>query len=219
LKAAVSPKEDVLQPPAGTATFEADFCPYQGTSYADCGVQGVANQTVGAVTVGASGLATLDWTPTQPGTYQMWTSYGGGPGFAASASSPVVTVDVAASRCTSSSLAANPNPVYAGQSVSLDDLVSLCSSGAAVLGDSHLSVTFSAAGPEGATKQWTTGLGQNGEATVLWQPTANDVGDWTITATFTDTSGFYASSQATAHLQVEIAVHHHPCGSGSATCD
>jgi hypothetical protein len=97
-------QKDVLEPPAGTVTFEADFCPYQGTSYADCGVQGVANQTLGTVTVGAAGVATLDWRPTQPGTYQMWASYGGGSGFAGSASAPAVTVDVASSQCTSSSL-------------------------------------------------------------------------------------------------------------------
>ena len=158
---------------SGTATGTVTF--YDGST------------SLGTGTLNGSGVATLTVSTLAGGNHSLTASYAGAATFGASTSTAVALV---INQTTTTVVTASPNPAAQGASVVLSATTT------ATPGTPSGSITFY----DGATSLGTGTL--NGFGTATLSVSSLTVGNHTITASYTATSGFLASTSAAVTLVI-----------------
>jgi hypothetical protein len=149
---------------------------------------------LGSASLNSSGVATLSTASLPTGTYSLTAQYTGTASFLASTSAAAsVTVD-GATATTSTSLVASPNPVTTGQTLNLVATVSAS-------GTTSLSGTVSFM--SGSTVLGTATLNSSGVATL--STASLPAGTYSLTAQYTGTASFLASTSAAASVTVDAS--------------
>jgi hypothetical protein len=144
---------------------------------------------LGTATLSSSGIATLNITTLAVGTYSVTAQYAGNSSFLASTSAAVsVTVNAQA---TTTSLAACPNPLAVGQTLTLT---------ATVQGTGSTAPAGTVSFMSGSTLLGTAALNSSGIATL--NITTLAVGTYSMTAQYAGNGSFLASTSAAVSVTV-----------------
>jgi Bacterial Ig-like domain (group 3) len=148
---------------------------------------------LGSATLNGSGVGTFSTSSLSAGTYSLTAQYQGSSNFFSSTSSAAsVTVNAGAATSTTTGLAASPNPVTAGQSLTLT---------ATVTGSTTPSGTVNFY--NGSTLLGSGTL--NGSGVGTFSTSSLAAGTYSLTAQYLGNSSFLASTSSTASITVNAA--------------
>ena len=156
------------------------------------------SSTLGTATLNSSGIATLSTSSLAAGSYNLTAQYAGNTSSQASTSAAVQVTVSANSRTTTTSLSATPNPVVAGQELSLT---------ATVRGAGSTTPTGSVTFFNGATVLGTVTLNNSGVTTLA--NTSLAAGSYNLTAQYSGNTKYESSTSAPVSITVS--------GAGQAT--